>query len=41
MVEEIGLTDFDMATQRDLYDVAKSMHTMGAEEWGFVILKTW
>jgi hypothetical protein len=29
-----------MASQRDLFDVAKSMHSMGAEAWGFVVFKT-
>lgn len=41
IAEEMGLKDFDMATQRDLFDVAKAMHSMGAEAWGFVVFKTW
>ena len=31
IVEEMGLTGFVMASQHDLFDVAKSMHSMGAE----------
>jgi hypothetical protein len=41
IAEEMGLTDFNIASQRDLFDVAKSMHSMGAEAWGFVVFKTW
>jgi hypothetical protein len=41
IAEEMGLADFDEATQSDLFDVAKSMHSMGAEAWGFVVVKTW
>jgi hypothetical protein len=41
IAEEMGLTDFDMATQSGLFDVANSMHRMGAEAWGFVVFKTW
>lgn len=40
IAEEMGLTDLDMATQQDLFDVAKS-NGMGAEAWGFVVFKTW
>jgi hypothetical protein len=41
MAEEMGLTDFDMATQSGLFDVANSMHRMGAEASGVVVFKTW
>jgi len=41
IAEEMGLEDLNMATQKDLLDVAKSMHSMEAEAWGFVVFKTW
>jgi len=37
----MGLMNCDMATQKDLFDVAKSMHSIGAEAFGFVVFKTW
>ena len=41
IAEEMGLPNLDMATQSDLFRVAKTMHGIGAEVWGFVVFKTW
>jgi hypothetical protein len=38
---EMGLANYDPASQRDLLDVVNAMHKMGAEVWGFVVFKTW
>jgi hypothetical protein len=38
---EMGLANYDRTTQKDLFDVANSLHQMGGEAWGFVVFKTW
>ncbi len=41
IAQEMGLEDYDPATQKDLFDVAKALHKMEGEAWGFVVFKTW
>lgn len=41
IAEEMGLPNYDRATQKDLFDVANAMHKSGSEAWGFVVVKTW
>jgi hypothetical protein len=38
---EMDPTNYDFGSQRDLFDVANVLYTMGAEAWGFVVFKTW
>ncbi|EPE32142.1 hypothetical protein GLAREA_12224 [Glarea lozoyensis ATCC 20868] len=38
---EMELGDYDMSTQKDMFDVASAMYTTGVEAWEFVVFKTW
>nr|POE60991.1 hypothetical protein CFP56_64700 [Quercus suber] len=41
IAQEMGLEDYDPTIEKDLFDVAKALHQMGGEAWGFVVFKTW
>jgi hypothetical protein len=41
IASEMGIQNLDLTRQSDLFRVAKTMYGIGAESWGFVVVKTW
>lgn len=42
IAEAFGLNpDTALTTQRDLFQIAETMHSIGADVWGFVVVKLW